>query len=133
MTFSRPCGTCAHTIRTHTHNTHTALAEAATPYGIESFDDVLEPLWRGIRSLRGKVCSVYNCQYETAPILRVLCMELRLSVPCIAFISCALQYCVFDDVLEPLWRGVRSLRGKVCTRVGRGRGRALPQPADSHT
>ncbi len=32
-----------------------ALAEAATPYGIESFDDVLEPLWRGIRSLRGKV------------------------------------------------------------------------------
>lgn len=32
-----------------------ALAEASTPYGIESFDDVLEPLWRGIRSLRGKV------------------------------------------------------------------------------
>ena len=36
-----------------------ALAEAATPYGIESFDDVLEPLWRGIRSLRGKVLAAF--------------------------------------------------------------------------
>ena len=36
-----------------------ALAEAASPYGIESFDDVLEPLWRGIRSLRGKVLAAY--------------------------------------------------------------------------
>jgi len=27
---------------------------AAAPYGIESFDDVLEPLWKGIRLLRGK-------------------------------------------------------------------------------
>ena len=32
-----------------------ALAEASAPYGIESFDDVLEPLWKGIRLLRGKV------------------------------------------------------------------------------
>ena len=38
---------------------HAALAEAATPYGIESFDDVLEPLWRGIRSLRGKVLASF--------------------------------------------------------------------------
>eukprot|EP00983_Pelagomonas_calceolata_P082535 1155956-Pelagomonas_calceolata.AAC.14 len=38
---------------------HAALAEAATPYGIESFDDVLEPLWRGIRSLRGKVLAAF--------------------------------------------------------------------------
>ncbi len=30
------------------------LAEAATPYGIESFDDVLRPLWYGIRQHRGK-------------------------------------------------------------------------------
>eukprot|EP00879_Flechtneria_rotunda_P007341 GHRR01007702.1.p1 GENE.GHRR01007702.1~~GHRR01007702.1.p1 ORF type:complete len:901 (+),score=370.22 GHRR01007702.1:192-2894(+) len=36
-----------------------ALAEAASPYGIESFDDVLEPLWRGIRSLRGKVLAAF--------------------------------------------------------------------------
>ena len=31
-----------------------ALAEAATPYGIEAFDIVLKPLWRGIRTHRGK-------------------------------------------------------------------------------
>jgi splicing factor 3B subunit 1 len=31
-----------------------ALAEAATPYGIESFDDILNPLWTGARRQRGK-------------------------------------------------------------------------------
>ncbi|KAJ2356389.1 hypothetical protein GGF43_002107, partial [Coemansia sp. RSA 2618] len=31
-----------------------ALAEAAAPYGIESFDAVLKPLWLGIRKHRGK-------------------------------------------------------------------------------
>jgi splicing factor 3B subunit 1 len=31
-----------------------ALAEAATPYGIESFDSVLEALWRGTTTHRGK-------------------------------------------------------------------------------
>ncbi|KDD74658.1 hypothetical protein H632_c1153p0 [Helicosporidium sp. ATCC 50920] len=36
-----------------------ALAESAAPYGIESFDDVLEPLWKGIRLLRGKVLAAY--------------------------------------------------------------------------
>lgn len=49
---------CAHT-HFVTHTTYAALAEAATPYGIESFDDVLEPLWRGIRSLRGKVLAAF--------------------------------------------------------------------------
>jgi splicing factor 3B subunit 1 len=29
-----------------------ALAEAAAPYGIESFDEVLKPLWLGIRLCR---------------------------------------------------------------------------------
>ena len=36
-----------------------ALAEASAPYGIESFDDVLEPLWRGVRVLRGKVLAAF--------------------------------------------------------------------------
>ncbi|MEW5308440.1 MAG: hypothetical protein WDW38_000402 [Sanguina aurantia] len=44
-------------VKTITALSLAALAEAATPYGIESFDDVLEPLWRGsarcaARSLR---------------------------------------------------------------------------------
>lgn len=42
-------------VKTITALSLAALAEASSPYGIESFDDVLEPLWRGIRSLRGKV------------------------------------------------------------------------------
>uniref|UniRef100_A0A251U8V2 Putative U2 snRNP component prp10 n=1 Tax=Helianthus annuus TaxID=4232 RepID=A0A251U8V2_HELAN len=36
-----------------------ALAEAAAPYGIESFDSVLKPLWKGIRSRRGKVLAAF--------------------------------------------------------------------------
>lgn len=31
-----------------------ALAEAAAPYGIEAFDSVLRPLWKGIQEHRGK-------------------------------------------------------------------------------
>ena len=39
-------------VKTITSLSIAALAEAAAPYGIESFDDVLEPLWKGIRLLR---------------------------------------------------------------------------------
>lgn len=46
-------------VKTITALSLAALAEASTPYGIESFDDVLEPLWRGIRSLRGKVLAAF--------------------------------------------------------------------------
>lgn len=31
-----------------------ALAEAAAPYGIETFDSVLRPLWTGVKKMRGK-------------------------------------------------------------------------------
>jgi splicing factor 3B subunit 1 len=31
-----------------------SLAESAAPYGIEAFDDVLRPLWKGVKSARGK-------------------------------------------------------------------------------
>ncbi|EDQ88333.1 uncharacterized protein MONBRDRAFT_37521 [Monosiga brevicollis MX1] len=41
-------------VRTITALSLAALAEAATPYGIESFDSVLIPLWQGIREHRGK-------------------------------------------------------------------------------
>ena len=43
-----------HQVRTITALAIAALAEAAAPYGIESFDVVLKPLWRGIRQHRGK-------------------------------------------------------------------------------
>ncbi|KAL3090250.1 hypothetical protein niasHS_006702 [Heterodera schachtii] len=41
-------------VRTITALCIAALAEAATPYGIEAFDSVLKPLWKGIRTHRGK-------------------------------------------------------------------------------
>jgi splicing factor 3B subunit 1 len=41
-------------VRTMTALAIAALAEAAHPYGIESFDNVLKPLWLGIRLHRGK-------------------------------------------------------------------------------
>ncbi|KAI9008593.1 splicing factor 3B subunit 1 [Hyaloraphidium curvatum] len=41
-------------VRTITALAIAALAEAAAPYGIESFDSVLKPLWTGIKKHRGK-------------------------------------------------------------------------------
>ncbi|XP_064401583.1 splicing factor 3B subunit 1-like isoform X2 [Halichondria panicea] len=41
-------------VRTITALALAALAEAATPYGIEAFDSVLVRLWKGIRNHRGK-------------------------------------------------------------------------------
>ncbi|PJF17187.1 ARM repeat-containing protein [Paramicrosporidium saccamoebae] len=43
-----------HKIRTMSSLAVSALAEASAPYGIESFEPVLGPMWRGVRQLRGK-------------------------------------------------------------------------------
>ncbi len=41
-------------VKTMTALALSALAEAAAPYGIECFENVLKPLWEGIRQHRGK-------------------------------------------------------------------------------
>ncbi|EME38464.1 hypothetical protein DOTSEDRAFT_48672 [Dothistroma septosporum NZE10] len=41
-------------VRTVTALALAALAEASNPFGIESFDDILNPLWTGARKQRGK-------------------------------------------------------------------------------
>eukprot|EP00954_Amorphochlora_amoebiformis_P029052 1392597-Amorphochlora_amoeboformis.AAC.1 len=46
-------------VRTITALALAALAEAACPYGIESFDSVLRPLWKGIKSHRGKTLAAF--------------------------------------------------------------------------
>ena len=46
-------------VRTMTALALAALAEAAAPYGIESFDNVLKPLWVGIRLHRGKSLAAF--------------------------------------------------------------------------
>ena len=51
-------------VRTITALAIAALAEAATPYGIESFDSVLKPLWKGIRQHRGKVRVIQNLYWN---------------------------------------------------------------------
>ncbi len=58
-------------VKTITSLSIAALAEAAAPYGIESFDDVLEPLWKGIRLLR----------YGAVPLQSILLL-LHAPVPC---------------------------------------------------
>ena len=59
-------------VKTITALTIAALAEAAAPYGIESFDDVLEPLWKGIRLLRGKVSLLWTCWKDALLLSRYL-------------------------------------------------------------
>jgi splicing factor 3B subunit 1 len=46
-------------VRTMTALSLAALAESAAPYGIESFDNVLKPLWLGIRAHRGKTLAAF--------------------------------------------------------------------------
>ncbi|ETW52238.1 hypothetical protein PFUGPA_05851 [Plasmodium falciparum Palo Alto/Uganda] len=46
-------------VRTITALAVAALAEAAAPYGIEAFDSVLRPLWKGITEYRGKVLASF--------------------------------------------------------------------------
>lgn len=79
-------------VRTITALALAALAEAATPYGIESFDSVLKPLWKGIRQHRGKVRS-QSFKIKTKEIfLENLSLKMR-KVVCFAvfFPSCFVQ------------------------------------------
>ena len=46
-------------VRTMTALSLAALAESSAPYGIESFDNVLKPLWLGIRQHRGKTLAAF--------------------------------------------------------------------------
>jgi len=46
-------------VRTITALAIAALAEAAAPYGIESFDVVLKPLWKGVKLHRGKSLAAF--------------------------------------------------------------------------
>lgn len=46
-------------VRTMTALALAELAKSAAPYGIESFDNVLKPLWMGIRQHRGKTLAAF--------------------------------------------------------------------------
>ena len=82
-------------VRTITALALAALAESATPYGIESFDSVLKPLWKGIRMHRGKVSSprggdVISCQSDF-----VVCTLCILDIGIVY--SCTAIVCIYSN------------------------------------
>ncbi|EDO16036.1 hypothetical protein Kpol_1067p8 [Vanderwaltozyma polyspora DSM 70294] len=57
-------------IRTSTANALSSLAQNSYPYGIDSFSEVIEPLWKGIRSHRGRVlASFLKCMGSLIPLM----------------------------------------------------------------
>lgn len=69
-------------VRTITALALAALAEAATPYGIESFDSVLKPLWKGIRQHRGKVRQLKAASVKC---LNIICISVILFIYLVTF------------------------------------------------
>ncbi|KAL6451841.1 prp10 U2 snRNP component prp10 [Candida maltosa Xu316] len=60
----------SHRVRTITVLTLAQLAENVAPYGIESFEPVLEPVWVGIRRQRGKgLSSFLKCIGSIVPLM----------------------------------------------------------------
>jgi splicing factor 3B subunit 1 len=51
-------------VRTITALCLAALAEAATPYGIEAFDSVLKPLWKGLQKIENKFVKMFIVEFE---------------------------------------------------------------------
>ncbi|KAJ8313781.1 hypothetical protein KUTeg_008342 [Tegillarca granosa] len=79
-------------VRTITALALAALAEAATPYGIESFDSVLKPLWKGIRQHRGK-----------SPDEEMKKIVLKVVKQCCATDGVEPQY-IKDEILPPFFK-----------------------------
>lgn len=76
-------------VRTISATALSSLAEASAPYGIESFENVLEPLWSGIRKHRGRglapfikcvgfiipLMDVEYANYYTREVMKILLRE----------------------------------------------------------
>jgi splicing factor 3B subunit 1 len=116
-------------VRTITALAIAALAEAATPYGIESFDSVLKPLWTGVRTHRGKGLAAFlkaigyiiplmdseYANYYTREVMVVLIREfqspdeemkkivLKVVAQCVGTDGVEPQY-VRDEVLDEFFR-----------------------------
>mmetsp|Transcript_7474 Transcript_7474/g.12384 ORF Transcript_7474/g.12384 Transcript_7474/m.12384 type:complete len:933 (+) Transcript_7474:2-2800(+) len=93
-----------------------ALAEAAHPYGIESFDSVLRPLWKGIREHRGKVLAAFlkaigfiiplmdatYANYYTREVMVVLIREFQSpDEEMKSYVLKVVKQCVATDGVEP--------------------------------
>jgi len=106
-----------------------ALAEAAAPYGIESFDSVLKPLWYGVRRHHGKSLAAFlkaigfiiplmdaeYASYYTREVMPTVIREfatpdeemkkivLKVVKQCVATEGVEAQY-VRDEILPPFFR-----------------------------
>jgi len=93
-----------------------ALAEASSPYGIESFDTVLKPLWKGIRTHRGKDLAAFlkaigyliplmdpdYASYYTKEIMLILIREFRSpDEEMKKIVVQVVKQCVSTDGIEP--------------------------------
>merc|ERR1711959_471730 len=116
-------------VRTITALSLAALAEAATPYGIEAFDGVLRPLWKGICEHRGKGLAAFlkaigfiiplmdaeHANYYTREVMIILIREfstpdeemkkivLKVVKQCVSTEGVEQQY-IREDILPPFFR-----------------------------
>merc|ERR1719333_1473766 len=116
-------------VRTITALALAALAEAATPYGIEAFDTVLRPLWKGICEHRGKGLAAFlkaighiiplmdaeHANYYTREVMIILIREfstpdeemkkivLKVVKQCVGTEGVEQQY-IREDILPPFFR-----------------------------
>merc|ERR1719447_2409763 len=116
-------------VRTITALAIAALAEAAHPYGIESFDSVLKPLWKGIKTHRGKGLAAFlkaigyviplmdaeYANYYTREVMLILIREfqspdeemkkivLKVVKQCCSTDGVEAQY-IKDDILPPFFK-----------------------------
>merc|ERR1719158_2574260 len=116
-------------VRTITALALAALAEAATPYGIEAFDTVLRPLWKGICEQRGKGLAAFlkaigyiiplmdaeHANYYTREVMIILIREfstpdeemkkivLKVVKQCVATEGVEASY-IREDILPPFFR-----------------------------
>jgi len=116
-------------VRTITALALAALAESATPYGIEAFDSVLRPLWKGICEHRGKGLAAFlkaigyiiplmdaeHANYYTREVMIILIREfstpdeemkkivLKVVKQCVATEGVEASY-IREDILPPFFR-----------------------------
>lgn len=116
-------------VRTITALALAALAEAASPYGIEAFDTVLRPLWKGICEHRGKGLAAFlkaigyiiplmdaeHANYYTREVMIILIREfstpdeemkkivLKVVKQCVATEGVEPGY-IREDILPPFFR-----------------------------
>merc|ERR1711904_608013 len=116
-------------VRTITALALAALAEAATPYGIEAFDTVLRPLWKGICEHRGKGLAAFlkaighiiplmdaeHANYYTREVMIILIREfstpdeemkkivLKVVKQCVSTEGVEQSY-IREDILPPFFR-----------------------------